>query len=410
MSTTKLYIASVIGEILEWYDFSLYGFLGPVFAILFFPQHSALTGVIGVFTIFAIGFLSRPFGGLLFGWLADRKGRKAAFFISLMSMAAATFLMGCLPTYQTIGFMAPFFLLILRLLQGFSCGGEFSVSMIFLSEHASKKNYFFSGSLAWMGMMIGALIASLFIMLLSHNHDFFMRWGWRLPFLVGGMIALIGMYLRLNVAETPVFLALKKSERIENNSWGFVKKYKKNMLAIFLLNTPLAAISYVGVAFLPTFFAKFVKLSFEQGFLINTILILSLIILIPVYGRLADKWQGTKIYYLSLISLITLSIPAYYLFAYGHSWFAYGLAILLLAMSSAMIKAVAPGLSVALAPLEDRAVVMSVAYNITYSLIGGTAPLLMSYLLGATQMLLWPALYVMFFSIIALFFATSMFQ
>lgn len=401
MSNKKIYLVSIIGEILEWYDFSLYGFLGPVFATLFFPQQDSIMGIMGVFAIFAIGFLSRPLGGLMFGWLADRAGRKSAFFISLLAMATATLLLGCLPTYQNVGFLAPLALLSLRLIQGFSCGGEFSVSMIFLSEHATRKNYYFAGSLTWMGLMIGALLASLVIMVISLNHDFLMQFGWRIPFFIGAAIAVVGIYLRLKVAETPVYLELKKRNKIQQDPWYFIKKHKRIMVKIFVLNAPLAALSYVGVAFLPTFFTKFVGLPFKTAFLLNTILIISLIVLIPLSGYIADKWRGERVYKWAIIFLILMSVPAYYCFAYQQTWIGYAAAILCTAIPGAMIKSVVPGLSVQLAPLEDRAVVMSVAYNVAYSLIGGTAPLFMSYLLDQTHLLVFPALYVIFFAVIA---------
>lgn len=403
MSQKNIYLASIIGEVLEWYDFSLYSFLSPVFAILFFPQSVSMVSLLSVWAIFAAGFISRPVGGLLFGWLADKRGRKAAFFVSLSLMAMPTLFMGCLPTYDTIGFMAPVCLLILRLVQGLSCGGEFSISMIFLSEHAKQNNYFFSGSLAWMGTMIGALLASLVIMLISFHHEFLMQWGWRIPFFLGGIIAIAGIYLRSKTSETPIYLNLQKKHRITQDRWLFIKKHKTMMLKIFLLNAPLAALSYVGVAFLPSYLSKFVGMALDTAFLINTSLIVSFIILIPLCGCLADKISGVRIYKLALILLILFSFPVYGLFSHENTWFAYGLAIVFIAIPGALIKSVTPGISVQWAPLEDRAVVMSFAYNVTYCLLGGTAPLLMSYLIGKTHLLVFPAIYIVFFSIVSLF-------
>lgn len=402
MSKRKIYIASIIGEILEWYDFSLYSFLSPVFAILFFPKQNSDFSIICVFAIFSIGFISRPIGGLLFGWLGDKKGRKSAFFISLSLMALATFLIGCLPTFKTIGIFSTLSLLILRLTQGFSCAGEFSISMIFLSEHATKKNYYFSGSLAWMGTMIGALLASLIIMLLSFDHEFLMEFGWRIPFFFGGIIALVGIYFRFKINETPAYLELKEKNKIQKDRWCFFKKHKKIMLKIFLLNSPLAALSYVGVAFIPTFLSKFVSIPLNTAFLVNTSLIICLIIFIPLCGILADKLQGKFIYCTAIIILILCSFPAYYFLAYHKNLMAYAMAISLIAIPGALIKSVTPGLSVQLAPLEDRSVVMSFSYNMTYCLIGGTAPLLMSYLIGITHWLLFPAMYLVSFSMISL--------
>jgi MFS family permease len=401
MSIIKTYIASIIGEVLEWYDFSLYGLLSPLFASLFFPQGDTFLSILLVYAIFALGFISRPLGGLLLGHLADKKGRKAAFSLSLLLMAGATFLIACLPTYKTAGFFAPLMLILLRLVQGFSCGGEFSLSMIFLSEHARKKNYYFSGSLTWMGTMIGALMASCLIMFLSAWKDFFLVWGWRIPFFLGGIIAIIGLYLRLHIRETPVYQALKIQKRIETNIWPAIKKQKWVLCKIAMLNAPLAILSYVGIAFFPTFFSQFLGFSFQKAFLINTILVFMLILLIPLFGYIADRCSGIKIYLLSLILLILLSFPIYYLFSHGNSWLSYMAAILLFAFTAAMIKSVTPGLSVALTSLENRALIMSFAYNISYCFLGGTAPLFMTYLIGKTAFLEWPALYIMFFAFLS---------
>lgn len=402
MSKRKIYLASILGEILEWYDFSLYSFLSPVLAVLFFPKAHPIAGLLGVFAIFAAGFLSRPFGGLWFGWLGDRKGRKAAFFVSLSLMAIPTFLMGCLPTFQTIGFFAPVCLLILRLLQGFSCGGEFSISMIFLSEHATKENYYFSGCLAWLGVAIGALLASLVVTLISFHNDFLNQVGWRIPFFLGSIIAIAGIILRAQTTETPVFLALQKEACSRSSRFSFLKKHKIVMLKIFILNAPVAALSYVAGAFISTFLAKFVGIPLNVALVVNTSLFVGLIIFVPIFGKLADKAGGKRIYLLALFLLMLSVFPAYHLFIHSTSKMAYLAAILLITIPDALIKSVTPGISVQLAPLEDRAVIMSVSYNLTYCLLGGTAPLLMSYLMGTTHMLVWPAVYIAFFALISL--------
>lgn len=398
----RIYIASVLGEVLEWYDFSLYGFLSPLFVTLFFPQASPIAGLLGVFAIFAAGFLSRPLGALWFGWLGDTKGRKSAFFVSLSLMAIPTLLMGCLPAYQHIGIAAPIALLMLRLLQGFSCGGEFSISMIFLSEHASKKHYFFAGSLAWMGTMMGALLASLMITFISWQGDFLNQWGWRIPFFFGAFIAVIGAIFRFYTAETPVFLALKKESTTRVKKFAFLKKYPGAMIKIFFLNAPIAALSYVGVAFFPAYLTKFVHLPLKDALTITTSIISMLIICIPVAGRVADKIGGKKILLGSLVLLLVSIYPAYALLVYGHSMLSYVLGSILFVIPASLIKSVTPGLSVQVTPAESRAVVMSFAYNVTYCLLGGTAPLLMSYLIGQTHFVMMPACYILFFSLISL--------
>lgn len=393
MKQNRIYAASIAGEILEWYDFSLYSFLVPVFAVIFFPAANPYANLLSSLAILAAGFLSRPIGGLVFGRLGDLYGRKYSFLISLIAMAIPTGLIGLLPTYSQVGILAPLLLLTCRLMQGFACGGEFSTSMIFLSEHAKQRSYYFAGSLAWLGAMVGVLCCSVTITLLSYHQTFLFNFGWRIPYLIGALIALAGIIIRYFTDETPVFLRLQETRTTIAPLMDVIKKNKQAIVLIILLNTQLAVMSYVGMAFLPTYLAKFIHMPLHDAMLLNTLLIASLICLIPLFGLLADKIGGTRLLFLSYALALVLSLPIFYLFASGQ-WHFGLLAALLLALPMAMSMAVTAGISAESIEPAVRVTIVGFAYNVTYCFLGGTSPLIAAAMIQKTGYLLFPGAYI----------------
>src|SRR6185295_4043792 len=205
--TTKTLVAGSIGNALEWYDFALYGYFAPVFAVLFFPSDHPSISLISTFGVFAIGFLARPFGALLFGYWGDTVGRRATLAWSIMLMALPTIGIGLLPTFDHIGIAAPAMLTLLRFLQGLSVGGEFTGSVTFLVEHAPPSRRGYTGSWAGFSAQTGALLGSgvSTLVMLSVSEEALHQWAWRIPFLAGGIIAAMGWYLRRRVPESPAF-------------------------------------------------------------------------------------------------------------------------------------------------------------------------------------------------------------
>jgi len=206
-------LAGAIGNVLEWYDFALYGYFAPVFAAQFFPSNSPSVSLISAFGVFAVGFLARPIGALLFGHWGDTMGRRNALAWSVLLMAIPTGMVGLLPTYEEIGAIAPIALTLCRFLQGLSVGGEFTGSATFLVEHASASQRGYVGSWAGFSAQIGALLGSGMgaLIALSLEDEALRQWGWRVPFVIGSVIAVAGWYLRTRVPESPAFEAIRRT-------------------------------------------------------------------------------------------------------------------------------------------------------------------------------------------------------
>lgn len=204
MKKKRVILAGILGNILEFYDFTLYGVFIPILAHLFFPKNNSYLALLASFGIFATGFFSRPLGGIFFGHLGDKWGRKNALITSILCMTCATSMIGMLPSYEQIGFYAPLLLVICRLLQGFSAGGEYNGSAIFIIEHLNDKNTGFIGSLltvsCWGGVLFATIMGILALKIPS------VEWGWRVAFLLGGPLGAIAFYIRKKIEETPEFI------------------------------------------------------------------------------------------------------------------------------------------------------------------------------------------------------------
>ena len=200
-------MAGAIGNVLEWYDFALYGYFAPVFAAMFFPSEQPFVSLLSTFGVFAIGFLARPLGALLFGHIGDTIGRREALAWSIILMAIPTIVVGMLPTYAMIGIAAPLILTCCRFLQGISVGGELTGSVTFLVEHAASSERGYIGSWAGFSAQVGALLGSGVGTLVASTltDEALHQWGWRIPFLLGSLIAFIGWYLRTRISESPAF-------------------------------------------------------------------------------------------------------------------------------------------------------------------------------------------------------------
>ncbi|MFE3448480.1 MFS transporter [Nonomuraea sp. NPDC059194] len=298
MSIKKIVAASLIGTTIEWYDFFLYGSAAAlVFNKLFFPEADPLTGTLLAFLTYAVGFIARPLGGLIFGHFGDRLGRKTLLVISLLMMGIATFLIGLLPTHASIGAAAPLLLTALRLVQGFALGGEWGGAVLIVSEHGDAGRRGFWASWPQAGAPGGNLLATGVLALLAafQSDEAFLAWGWRVPFLLSGVLVLVGLWIRLSISESPVF---QQAPPLEDKTplAAVLKHHRRDVLIAIGARMAENISFYLITVFVITYGTTVVKL--DKPTILSAVLIASAIhfITIPMWGALSDRVGRRPIY------------------------------------------------------------------------------------------------------------------
>ncbi|EMD22500.1 MFS transporter [Amycolatopsis azurea DSM 43854] len=311
-SIAKVVSASLIGTTIEWYDFFLYTSAAAlVFGKLFFPTNDPLTGTLLAFLTYAVGFLARPIGGLVFGHFGDRVGRKKLLVLSLLLMGGSTCLMGVLPTYATVGVLAPILLTLLRLVQGFALGGEWGGAVLIVSEHGDDKRRGFWASWPQCGAPGGNLLATavLAILAATQSDEAFLSWGWRIPFLLSGILVVIGLWIRLAVSESPVFLAAQKKNDTATHA-PVVEVFRKSWRAVLITIGSRMAENvsyYVITAFILVYVTTGLSLPKSVG--LNAVLIGSAVhfVTIPLWGILSDRIGRRPVYLFGAIGMAVWS-------------------------------------------------------------------------------------------------------
>ncbi|MFC9251093.1 MFS transporter [Amycolatopsis thailandensis] len=310
-SIAKVVSASLIGTTIEWYDFFLYTSAAAlVFGKLFFPTNDPLTGTLLAFLTYAVGFLARPIGGLVFGHFGDRVGRKKLLVLSLLLMGGSTCAMGVLPTYASVGVLAPILLTLLRLVQGFALGGEWGGAVLIVSEHGDDKRRGFWASWPQCGAPGGNLLATavLAILAATQSDEAFLSWGWRIPFLLSGVLVVIGLWIRLAVSESPVFLAAQAKNEPEHAP--VVEVFRKNWRAVLITIGSRMAENvsyYVITAFILVYVTTGLSLPKSVG--LNAVLIGSAVhfVTIPLWGILSDRLGRRPVYLFGAIGMAVWS-------------------------------------------------------------------------------------------------------
>ncbi|MFH2501382.1 MFS transporter [Klebsiella indica] len=378
----KLIIGSFLGNSLEWYDFFLYGTAAAlVFGSLFFPvQDDPLISTLLAFSGFAVGFIARPLGGILFGHIGDKYSRKTTLIITLTLMGAATFLIGLLPTWHQVGVLAPIALISLRFLQGVASGGEWGGGVLMLSENApeEKKGYYTAWSQVGVsgGFVLSAL-AFWLVQLLPENA--FMTWGWRIPFLMSVFIFLVGIYIRKNIRENKEFTQLKQASDTEPEAnvpvIEIFKKYPKQLLQAIGLRLPENGAVYIFFTF-SVVFCKHVGIASDKIIAVVTLAMMLEIFSILFWGWLSDRIGRKTIYYIGVIGLLLTAFPFFSLLASGN------FSLMMLAMMlglplchGAMIAA-QPCIMSELFPVEVRYTGLALGHEIGAVISGGISPMI----------------------------------
>jgi MHS family proline/betaine transporter-like MFS transporter len=396
-SLTRTIVAGAVGNVLEWYDFGLFGYFAPVLAKQFLPAENPVASLLGTFGVFATGFLMRPIGGLLFGYVGDRLGRKLALELSVLLMAGSTTLLGLLPTHARIGLAAPVLLTLIRLMQGLSVGGEYIGSMSFLVEHAPPARRAFFGSWSSFSVVLGSLLGSAAAAVCSSvlAPEEVASWGWRVPFLAGLLIGVAGLWLRLGVEESPSFVKLAKTGQLAANPLLEAARNDRRGIATALGLTAILAVGYyLPFVWLPTWLSHIntPRLPEGQALTANTIALAALLLLTPLTALLADRVGGRRVFLAGAVSFAVVSYPVF-LFISGGTFAAALLGGLAFALSASLYSGCMAAVLVDLFPTRTRYSGVAIAYNGGQAVIGGTAPLVATGLIHWTGDALAPAIY-----------------
>ncbi|GAB1575269.1 MFS transporter [Bordetella petrii] len=395
----RVVLASVVGSFVEWFEFSVYGYLASILGKVFFPASAPGTQLVASLAAFAVAFFARPFGGFLFGPIGDRYGRKQVLTATILMMAVATFAIGLIPSHGTIGIAAPILLVVLRLLQGISAGGEGSGAAIFVAEYCPDRRR--SSITSWIqvgcisGFAFGAIVTTLLTYFFTAEQIH--QWAWRLPFLLALPLGAIGLYIRNHLEETPTFEAVRENRDAHPRaSWQHLFQTHMGPLLqscglIIVTNITL----YTVVTYIPTYLISALTMDPSQGFMLSVGPQLFLIAMIPVMGALADRITRKAAMLAGSVAILVLAVPCFTLLSTGGYLAKFGALMVMNLCLAAMLGSIFSAVP-ALFATNVRFTGMAVSYNVSVALFAGTAPMLNAWLIQRTGDTMMPAYYLMF--------------
>jgi MFS family permease len=385
--------ASSVGTLIEWYDFYLYGVLAGFFAAQFFPG-SMTQSFLYSLGIFWTGFVVRPFGAVIFGHLGDLVGRKFTFMLTLVLMGASTFLVGCLPTYESIGWLAPVLLVTCRIIQGLALGGEYGGAATYIAEHAPDGKRGFYTSWIQTTATLGIVIALLTILAfrLGLGDETFQAYGWRYPFLLSAVLVILSGYIRMKMKESPLFTRLKEQKKVSANpaleSFGSGKNWALILIALFGATAPEGVVWYTGQFYALTYLSAVLKLNYVEVYLILTFALLFGAPFFVVFGALSDRLGRRAIMTTGFALAVLTYIPVFTaLGTYKDNPVILTLLVFYMVILVTMVYGPIAAFLVELFPARIRYSSMSLPYHVGNGVFGGGVPFIAT-LLAAT----WPAI------------------
>jgi MHS family proline/betaine transporter-like MFS transporter len=384
--------AAVIGNVLEWYDFAVYGFLASIIGKTFFPSGDDVSQLLAAFAVYGVGFLARPIGGIVIGRIGDTRGRKTALVLTIMLMAAGTVLIGLIPGYASIGIAGPLLVLIARLMQGFSAGGEWGGSTAFIVEWAEEGERGFLGSFQQCsvsaGLLLGSGVAALVATLLEPAT--MEAWGWRVPFLLGALLGPVGIYMRRNIDETPAYEKAMRTPAAAADDdapfWLAARAFGFTILWTVAF--------YIFLNYMPTFIKTYAKVSSAAALWSNTIGLLVLVVAIPIMGRLSDRIGRKPLLLACCICFIVLPYPVFALYLSAPPLGVIIAVQIVFGLIIAMFSGAGPAAISEIFPTRIRSTWMTTGYALSVAIFGGFAPYIATWLIATTGSPISPVYYV----------------
>ncbi len=400
----KTIISAALGTCLEWFDFTVFIYIAPILSKLFFPHDNHLVSLIATFGIFAAGYIMRPIGGIFFGNLGDKIGRKKVLIITVLCMSIPMLITAVLPTYQQIGITAVAILILARLIQGFSVGGEYTGVLVMLVEQSERKHRGFITAWGTFVSGSGVLLSSLTVTLITHllSNQQMLHWGWRIPFFIGFLLAAFTLVMQTTMQESPEFIKLKEHKQIEKRPVvQAIKNYPGRIMMVLALTGYLGIAYYLVAAFLPSYLMSVLKINHTLALTITSIAAAVYAFSAPVWGALSDRIGRRPVMITSTIGLAVLTYPLFLLLIQGTFWSMLTSEVILIALISACTAAFVTTIN-ELFPTRERFSGVGTGYNVGNAIFGGTTPLVATYLIHATGLKLAPCFYLIIASVLIL--------
>jgi len=387
--------ASAMGNMTEWFDYGVYAYATTYITAEFFPN----MGTAATLSVFAVSFVFRPLGGIVLGPLGDKVGRKAVLATTILLMAGATFCIGLLPNYDSIGIWAPVLLILLRVVQGFSAGGEYGGAATFMAEYSPDRRRGFFGSFLEFGTLAGFTLGASAVLITATivGEQAMTDWGWRIPFLVAAPLGLVGLYLRSKLEDTPVFRELESRHEgetsLKQEFKDLFRDYRRPLVALFALVVALNVCNYTLLAYTPTYLQEKIGMAETPALLVVILGQVAMMAVISFAGRLSDRFGRKPMWWVSLAGLFVLAVPMYMLMAQDFALALVGFGVLgvLYVLQLGTISATFP----AMFPTHVRFAGFAIAYNVSTALFGGTALYVNEEMIAFTGSSLFPAYYMM---------------